>query len=478
MKKGNLKMTGIVCLVCVLTAMVFCSCGPNNQSNTVVTTEASGTGTPDVTTGAASTEAQKTEPVNLRFMDVVPNPERTAQLQKMVDSFNAQSDGVTAVLESTPWEDAHQKIVTLGATNNMPDTFIMHQQWYAEFINAGWVSKMDEYYNVYKHKEDLIPYVRDVLIDFDQSQAYGGVYGIPDGISVHAMFVRSDWIEAAGLTLDDLETWEGVFSAAEKINIPGQNQYGFTYRGARLGGEQMGMYVMGELNGELYDDQGNCLLNTPTGKEAIKRYTDLYLNGFAPKDSVNWGYADMVQGFTSGLTGIMNQTNQVVATCRTSMEDGTWTTIPFPRSSDGNIYAKADSFVYAIGSDSKNPKEAFDFIGHMVSPDLNREFCKTTLYIPVMTGAESDPDFSEGAMSGFFRGINDPTFVREPYYGYFPELGEFMETVYDAEIQKYLLGQQSLDELCDHLAGFLTEKQQAYMASDPNAQIPRPISIK
>jgi hypothetical protein len=35
-----------------------------------------------------------------------------------------------------------------------------------------------------------------------------------------------------------------------------------------------------------------------------------------------------------------------------------------------------------------------------------------------MTAANDDPYFKEGAMSGFVRGMNDPNFVREPYYGY------------------------------------------------------------
>jgi multiple sugar transport system substrate-binding protein len=114
----------------------------------------------------------------------------------------------------------------------------------------------------------------------------------------------------------------------------------------------------------------------------------------------------------------------------------------------------------------------------MLSPEVNREYCKVNFYIPVMTAANDDPYFKEGAMSGFVRGMNDPNFVREPYYGYFPELGEFMETIYDAEIQSYLLGQQSLDALCDNISKFLTEKQQAYMKENPNTPIPVPITIR
>lgn len=428
-------------------------------------------------TSAAPESVAPAGAVELRFMDVIPNAPRSEQFQKMIDSYTQQNPNVKVTLESTPWESAHQKLVTQGASNSLPDTFVMHQQWYSEFIEAGWVTKLDDYYASYEYKDEFIPYVKDILMDYDQVKARGGLYGLPDGLTTAGLFVRKDWVEAAGLTLADLETWEGVFAASEKMTIPEKNQYGFSYRGGRLGGEQMGMYVMSVLGGRLYDETGKCLLDTPEAKQAIKNYTDLYLKGYAPKDSINWAYPEMVQGFTSGLTGILNQTTEVVATCNESMQEGTWTTIPFPRAKDGKIYSKADSFVLAVGTSTKTPDAAFDFIGYMVSPEVNREYCKVNLYIPVMKGAESDPYFNDGPMAGFVKCMTDPGFVREPYYGYFPELGEFMETIYDAEIQKYLLGKQSLDDLVNNISGYLTTAQQQYMKDYPDVPIPEPIAI-
>ena len=68
--------------------------------------------------------------------------------------------------------------------------------------------------------------------------------------------------------------------------------------------------------------------------------------------------------------------------------------------------------------------------------------------------------------------MNDPTFIREPFYGYFPELGEFMETFYDAEVQKYLLGQQTAEESIKNISDYLTTAQQKYMQESPDTPIP------
>ena len=119
--------------------------------------------------------------------------------------------------------------------------------------------------------------------------------------------------------------------------------------------------------------------------------------------------------------------------------------------------------------------EAWKFIEFMLEPENNRKLSEACLFIPVMEGAEDDPRFTEGGMKGFVESMNDSTFIREPFYGYFPELGEFMETFYDAEVQKYLLGQQTAEESVKNISDYLTKAQQKYMKENPDAPLPRSV---
>lgn len=443
-------------LVAVLVVSVFAGCGKKGEE------------------GSATGSDGKAKEV--RFMDVTPNPAREKAFKELIEEFNEQNSDVKVVYESTPWDQSHDKLVTLGSAGSLPDVFIMHQQWNAEFTSAEWVTPLDDYIADWENADKIIPYVKNVLMDYDQKNVYGYTFGIPDGLTTAAMFVRTDWLEEAGLTLKDLETWEGIFEASKKLTIPEKNQYGFAFRGARMGSEQMGMYMLAEMGGKLYEEDGTCRINTPEAIEAFKKYCALYLDGYAPKDAINWGYTEMVQGFTSGLSGIMNQTSEVVAACEESMEDGTWATVPFPRASDGNIYSKADSYYMAMSNQSENKDEAWRFIEFMLEPENNCKLCEACLFTPVMEGAEDDPRFTEGGMQGFVESLNDETFIREPFYGYFPELSEFMETYYDAEVQKYLLGKQTAEESCKNISDYLTEAQQKYMAENPD--VPIPTSVK
>lgn len=428
-------------------------------------------------TKSADESKSKNDVVELRFMDVIPNPEREKTFLALVDEFNKQNPDVKVIYESTPWDQAHNKMVTLGSAESLPDVFIMHQQWNAEFTSAKWVADLDDYIAKWDNADKLLPYVKNVLMDYDQKNVYGYNFGIPDGLTTAGMFVRTDWVEEAGLKLENLKTWKGIFDASAKMTDKEKNQYGFAFRGARMGSEQMGMYLLSQIGGKLYEEDGTCRINTPEGLKAFKEYCDLYLKGYSPQDSINWGYAEMVQGFTTGLSGILNQTTEVVATCKDSMKDGTWTVLPFPRAEDGNIYSKADSFYMAMADSGKHKEESWRFIEFMLDPENNRTVCETNLYIPVMQGAESDPRFTEGGMAGFVESMNDSKFIREPFYGYFPELAEFMETVYDTEVQKYLLGQQTAEESVKNISDYLTKAQQNYMTTNPDVPVPASVRV-
>lgn len=459
-------------LAAVMVSQVFTLTGCSGGNNSTNDTANSG----EVKTEDGKTEsAESGETVELRFHDIIPNPAREAKFKELVERFNQENPNIKVIYESTPWDQAHNKLVTQGSADVLPDVTIMHASWAGEFNSAGWVIPLDEYIDGWEYKDEFIPYVKNVLMEYDQKSVYGYTFGIPDGLTTHGMFVRKDWIEEAGMTLEDLETWDGVFEAAEKMTNSEKNQYGFAFRGARGGADQLGMYLLGALNGKLYEEDGTCRINTPEGLAAFERYCSIYLNGYAPKDSINWGYAEMVQGFTSGLSGILNQTTEVVQTCSDTMQEGEWTVVPFPRSADGNIYSKADSFFYTITKSSKHPEEAWKFVSFMMSPENNREYCETNLYIPVMKGAEDDPRFTEGGMEGFVKALNDEKFVRNPFYGYFPELTEFAETIYDSEVQKYLLGQQTAQEAVDNISNFLTDAQKRFMESSPDTPLPRAV---
>ena len=424
---------------------------------------------------AVSASAEKT---TIRYADTIPDSGRQAVHQEIIDDYNAAHDDVEVVLENIPWDQAHQKLVVMASSNSLPDVVLVHPSWYAEFASAEWLLPLDDYYANWDQHDDILPFVDSVMIGDDQVMPYGHVLGIPNAIATHGMFVRTDWLEEAGIDKDSLVTWHDIYDAAAKLTDKSKNRYGFGFRGGRGGFDHMMFAVACANEGILYDENGVCTFNNEASKQAVKEFCDLFFNEYTPRDAVNWGFTEMVQGFTSGLVGILNQNADVIANCKEVMEDGTWDTIVFPKSDfDGKLYSKADSFIYSIAATCPTPDLAWDFIDFLIQPENNTKTCMLGYNSPVTVTASQNEFFSEGPTAAYAKALMDPDFVRRPLYGYFPETAEFTEVYADSQLQSYLLGQITLDEFCDNIANYLTEYQQKYMQEHPEIPIPGPSVI-
>ena len=74
---------------------------------------------------------------------------------------------------------------------------------------------------------------------------------------------------------------------------------------------------------------GRSMYDQPEAIEALEFYKKLYEDGSHP-DSIAWGYSEMVEAFYSGVTAMLIQDPEVVATCEEYMEEGTWDVAPLP----------------------------------------------------------------------------------------------------------------------------------------------------
>ncbi len=56
-----------------------------------------------------------------------------------------------------------------------------------------------------------------------------------------------------------------------------------------------------------FKPDGTSTWSEPGWVKGVTFLTDLYKNGYAPKDSVNWGFNEIVAGFYSGTCAMLDQ---------------------------------------------------------------------------------------------------------------------------------------------------------------------------
>lgn len=424
---------------------------------------------------AVSDAADSGEQVTIRFMDNMASEVRDKAYAEIIAKFEEANPNIKIEYETVPWDQSHSKLVTLGSTGTMPDVVQVHPTWIAEFVNAGWIVGLDSYLETYEYKDGFTDYTKNVLFDQTQRQVYGDVYVIPDAILTNGIFIRTDWAQEAGISYDDW-TWNDFLDAAQKMTDKEKNQYGISFRGGRAAYHQAMFFLYSQTGGRVYDDEGNCVFNSPECVDIFTKYIDLYKNSNTPEDAINWGFAEMCSAFTSGLTGMLNQTCEVIEMCEQTLQDDQWTVATLPKSDvDGKIYNEISfSNGYAVAENSEHKEAAWKFIEYLSSPEAASIYCKTNLLIPVMKETLEDEFFTTGKMAGYAEMFKKDNLVAWPELGYFAEVGEFRETFADAEVQKCMQGQQTPQETLDKLAEFLTKYQQEYMAENPDVEIPMP----
>ena len=414
----------------------------------------------------------------IRFIDISPRPERETFFNEMITAFQKENTGIKVEYESVPWDDAANKLATMASAKNLPDVVNLYPGWMPQFVPAGWVMPLDKYIDKAGIKDKFSAFTRGMYWA-DETQQYKNIYTIPDGLMASAIFVRTDWMKEAGIEFNTNWTWDDYFNTVEKLTDPAKNRYGISYRGARGAFDRISQYLVSFTGGNMYDENGNCLLYSPENVERFEKFTDMYIKGSAPKDSINWGFTEMVDNFTGGLTGTLNNDTEVVATCKERMKDGEWGILPMPKSTvDGKIYGTASaSYSYGISANSKNPDAAWKFIEFLSKPENNSAYCKIMTLIPVRTDIKDDPFFAaDGPMAGFISELNDPDFVVQATYGP-SQWVDLHEGPMHAEVQKYLLGQQSADDTLKKLSDELTKRMKEHLEKNPGTvQMARPLT--
>lgn len=410
----------------------------------------------------------------ISFVDISPSPDRTKYFNEIIAAFEQANPTIKVLMETVPWDQAFKKLAMQGATKTMPDVVNMYPTWLNTFVPAGYLEPLSTQYDAWSNKDKLTSFVSGITMEEQQRNVYKEIYYMPDALMSSALFVRKDWFKEANLPLPT--TWDELFTASEKLTDPAKNRYGWAYRGSRAGFDQIFAYITAVTGGESYEKDGTSVLLRPDALKAFVKFTDIYKKGYAPKDAINWGYQEMVQGFTSGVTGILNQSTEVIATAKSSMTDDSWTVIPYPKGDDGKRYIGASAtWGYSVSAASKHKEASWKFIEFLSTPENNLKYSNTLTMIPIFKNTSTDKSNLEGPMQGFIDTLDDPDSYLVADLGNFPELGEFRESFMDAEVQKYLLNRQTAEQTLKNLGDFLTKAQQKYMQDHPDVPVPHVI---
>lgn len=435
--------TMVMSMILVLTVgLVGCSSEPaGNSSN------------------AAQSSGKKEK---ITYLDPLPSPERTALMQDFIKQFQTKNPNIEVEYTSVPWDDANKKWMALGAAKQLPDVISIDDTSLVAMSAAGYIENLQPYYDKWDQVGNLTEAFKQARNKYQDK-----VYAIPDGFLLQGLFIRSDWFKESNLP-EKIDTWDDYFKLSQQLTDASKGHYGISFRGGANGILRAMEYVMAATHSESwFDKDGKSILYKPEGQAAFKKFYDIYLNGNSPKESINWGFNEMVQGFLNGQTAILNQTPEVIVTAQKNMKEGTWNVVPMPKSDDGKRYIFwGYTAAYAMAANSEHKDSAWKFIQFLSSPEINLQYSIKNSSIPIYKDNLKDPFFSKGPIAGYAGAMADSNIVFAGPPSHLTKLGQFSGTFAVQETQKYLSKTQSLEDTIKHLADFLTKEQQDYLKTN------------
>lgn len=404
--------------------------------------------------GAGSAAAQ-----TISLVEVITSPPRTEQLRAMVDEFEAANPGVTVEITSLPWGQAFERLATMVQGGNIPDVVEMPDRWLALYANNQALVDLTPYMAEWDGTAELT----DATKEFGSVVA-GQTHMIPYGFYLRAMFWNKKLFEEAGLDRAPETMQEFYDFSAQIAELDGK--YGYCLRG---GPGATNGYIMMMLNflgeNKYFNEDGTSTLDDPKAIEGLQFIVDMYQNGLVPRDSVSWGFNEIVAGFYSGTCAMLDQDPDALIAIKERMPEDDFAVAPMPLGPAGKSFPTIGYAGWSIFEAAEDKDLAFDLVAHLSSREMNLEWSKFVGVIPIHVGAEQDPYFTGPNFEGWFTQINDDRWEPTSMPTYLEEFGYFADVLSIQSGQEALLGQRTPEDVAGEWAAYLTDAYQKWQAA-------------
>lgn len=394
----------------------------------------------------------------LKLVEVITSPERTETLKSIVSTFEAENPGTKVEIISLPWGEAFQKFATMVSAGEIPDVMEMPDTWLSLYANNGIVESLEPYLKDWDQTADLSDRALELGRDVKDT-----AYMLPYGFYLRAMFYNKKLLKEAGVT-ELPKTMDEFAEASKKVSaLPGK--YGYCLRGGPggLNGWVMFGASMAGSN-EFFTEDGTSTFNSEGWVKGLTWLIDLYKEGYAPKDSVNWGFNEIVAGFYSGTCAFLDQDPDALIAIAEHMGEDDYGVMTMPKGPDGKTFPTIGYAGWSMMSASENKDLSWKLIATLQGKDGNIEWNKRTGALPALKSAESDPFYASPQFKGWFEELADKDAVPTVMPTHLEEFAFFKDSLVIKTSQQALLGDITPQELADQWADYLTKAQQKHLA--------------
>jgi len=348
--------------------------------------------------------------ITLRWRTRPDNQAEADVYQAASDEIDAAWEGVTLKYEPGGSETASYQdvLITELTAGTAPDLFWIPGTDVARFAKLGLILNLadlaaaDPTFN----PDDFYPQImQHVTYSLDGKPA---LWGLPRDVSAFVIFFNKDLFDEAGVpypTETDPWDWDAFYNAAKAISDLGEEIKGF---GMNAWWANYGYFINAAGSSFFTEDFSACGLNNPGTVEALTFARKLYSEGIA----VPWG-EDSEPPFLAGNVGMFFNGRWATPGVMTNAKFN-WDVAELPVGPAGPsnwLFWGA----YVINAKTQHPKEAWELLMKLTSPDIQGKVAALGANIP--SRAYSDQGAIDAFLATFDGKINNQAWLNGLSYG-------------------------------------------------------------
>ncbi|GEM85482.1 ABC transporter substrate-binding protein [Meiothermus granaticius] len=396
----------------------------------------------------------------LQLVEVITSPQRTQLLQGLIKDFESQNPGINVEIISLPWEQSFERLLTMVQGGQAPDVVEMPDKWLALYGATNQLENLKSYLGTWQYKNDLSARATEA-----GSLYQGQMLEIPYGFYIRGLFYNKKILADAGVKPPT--TLAEFMKVAEAVTNKSKGVYGYCLRGARGSFDNIFWFMSNQAGTpNWFTPSGKSTFTDKAHVEGLSMWAQLYQKGWAPPDSVTWGFNEIVSGFYSGTCAMLDQDPDTLQPVQEKMSPDQFGVVPMPLGPSGKGFLKPGFAGWSMFKSSKNKEAAWKLIAYLASPSVNLKWSKYVGTIPSIQSSEKDPYYSSPTFKAWFDELRSPKYTLSFFPFQIPELGNFLDVYSVQETQKLLLGQQTAEVTAQHLADYMEKAYAKWKASN------------
>lgn len=350
------------------------------MSGALVVTGCSGSTTTSAHGSTAANQAAASGgsalPITLTFWDHSQQAVDLANAYvKAAADFKTLYPNVTVNIQTTPYDQYHDKLMTALKGGTGPDIMGLDQIWVPEFASAGVLLPLDDLVA----KSTAVNQNAFYPSAWDTTLWKGKQYAVPLGVDVWSMLVwNPDLFKAAGLDPNTPpKTWDELLQYAQKLT--GNGVFGIALPAATSEVLSIFMDMFTYSNGgRILNADGSVAVNSPQAAQALD-FLFHKLIKYAPNGAANLDQGGAEALFTSGKVAMMFDGNWAQQTLDSQAKfDWQGATVPVPAAGD-TFHGATGGWDLAVNAKSPNADMAFKFIEYLTTrPDVQNTIAENT----------------------------------------------------------------------------------------------------